>query len=123
MVKKWKKQAVNENGKPIRVRMHVKKGDTVVVIAGKDKGQVSQVEEVFTKTGQVLVKDVNKKVKHSKPVQEGEAGQIREMEFPIHHSNVMHYSKEKQVRSRVGYKVDSDGKKTRYLVKTGEQLD
>lgn len=114
---------MNENGKPIRVKMHVKKGDTVVVIAGKDKGQVSQVEEVFTKTGQVLVKDVNKKVKHCKPMQEGEAGQIKEMEFPIHHSNVMHYSKDKQVRSRVGYKVDSDGKKTRYLVKTGEQLD
>lgn len=121
--KKWKKQPVNERGKPIRVKMHVKKGDTVVVVAGKDKGQVSEVEEVFTKTGKVLVKNINKKVKHVKPVQEGDSGQIKEMEFPIHHSNVMHFSREKEVRSRVAFKLNSEGKKVRFLLKTGEEID
>ncbi len=50
-------------------------------------------------------------------------GQQVRKEFPVHHSNVMHYSKEKEVRSRVGHKVNDAGKKVRYLVKTGEIID
>ncbi len=60
-------------------------------------------------------------VKNVKPRKEGEQGQQKKLEFPIHHSNVMLYSKEKGVRSRVGHKV-VDGKKVRFLVKTGEVL-
>lgn len=121
--KKWKKLPVNDNGKPVRVKMHVKKGDTIIVIAGKDKGKVSTVEEVFTKTGKVMVKDVNVKVKHVKPTQESDSGQIKEMEFPIHHSNIMHYSQDKGVRSRIAHQINDKGDKVRYLVKTGELLD
>eukprot|EP00854_Cymbomonas_tetramitiformis_P016847 gene16847-20016_t len=91
------------------------------VIAGADKGKVSEVEEVYTKTGKILVKDVNIKTKHVKPRSQEEAGQITEMSAPIAHSNVMLYSKEKETRSRVGYRVE-DGKKVRYLVKTGETI-
>ena len=58
-VKKWVKQPLTDNGKPVRVKMHVKSGDTVVVTAGKDKGKVSTVEQVLTKTGKLIVKDVN----------------------------------------------------------------
>ncbi|KAK3272398.1 hypothetical protein CYMTET_19306 [Cymbomonas tetramitiformis] len=121
MVKRWVKQEMTENGKPVRVKMHVRKGDTVQVIAGADKGKVSEVEEVYTKTGKILVKDVNIKTKHVKPRSQEEAGQITEMSAPIAHSNVMLYSKEKETRSRVGYRVE-DGKKVRYLVKTGSVM-
>jgi len=121
-VKRWIKQELNDNGKPVLVKMHVLKGDTVQVIAGADKGKVSEVTMVNKKTGKVLVKDVNMQTKHVKPRTSDEAGQIVQREAPIHHSNVMLYSKEKEVRSRVSYKVNGDGKKVRVLAATGEEL-
>merc|ERR1711966_592242 len=121
-VKRWVKQELNQNGKPVRVKMHVKKGDTVQVIAGKDKGKVSEVSDVLSKTGKLIVKDVNMMTKHMKPRSAEEAGQIINKEAPIHHSNVMHSSKEKETRSRVAMKVKDDGSKVRYLVKTGEEI-
>eukprot|EP00873_Tetraselmis_striata_P001151 jgi/Tetstr1/421415/TSEL_012364.t1 len=120
--KDWEKIPLNKNGKPLKVKMHVKTGDTVVVVAGKDKGKVSEVVKVFTKTGAVVVKDANIKTKHMKPQMQGETGQIIQSEAPMHHSNVMHYSKAQNVRSRVGSKEEG-GKKVRYLVKTGEIID
>merc|ERR1712216_1044483 len=108
--KKWEKQALTPRGLPVRIPMHV-----------KTKGKVTNVVEVFTKTGEVLCKDVNVKTKHVKPRGEGETGQIIQREFPIHHSNVMHYSEAKSVRSRIGTKEEG-GKKVRVLKKTGEVL-
>jgi len=119
--KKWEKQAMTKNGLPVRIPMHVKTNDKVIVIAGADKGKVTNVVEVFTKTGEVLCKDVNIKTKHIKPRGEGETGQIIQREFPIAHSNVMHYSEAQSVRSRIGTKM-VDGKKKRVLKKTGEVL-
>ena len=69
---------------------------------------------VDTKKGKVVVEGVNIKTKHVKPKGEGETGQIIQKEWPIHHSNVMHWSEAKGVRSRVGHKV-VDGKKVRVL--------
>ena len=119
--KKWHNLELNKNGTAIRQNVHVKKGDTVVVIAGSDKGKVSEVVKVLPKTSKVVVKDVNIITKHNKPKVQGEPGEITRAEGPIASSNVMHYSKEKQVRSRVGIKVEN-GKKIRYLKKTGETL-
>ena len=103
--------------------MHVKSGDTIQVIAGKDKGKVGKISKVNTKTGQVLIEGVNIKTKHVKPTQgEEEAGQIIKKEFPVHHSNVQHYSESANVVSRIGHKVEN-GKKVRYLKKTGEVID
>ena len=119
--KKWEKQALTPRGLPVRIPMHVKTGDKVLVISGADKGKVTEVVEVFTKTGEVLCKDVNVKTKHIKPLGEGETGSIIQREFPVHHSNVQHYSEAQKVRSRVGTAV-VDGKKVRKLVKTGEVL-
>ncbi|GAB4823203.1 hypothetical protein N2152v2_010249 [Parachlorella kessleri] len=121
--KKWEHYELTKNFKPVRIPMHVKSGDTVQVIAGSDKGVVGKITKVNTKTGTVLVEGVNIKTKHVKPTQEGEAGQIVKKEFPVHHSNVQLYSTEKQVRSRIGYKVLDDGRKVRYLKKTGEIVD
>ncbi|MBW4550347.1 MAG: 50S ribosomal protein L24 [Aphanocapsa sp. GSE-SYN-MK-11-07L] len=107
----------------VRFRMHVKKGDTVQVIAGKDKAKVGEVLQVFPKTSQVVVQGVNVKTKHVKPQQEGESGQIKTQEFPIHSSNVMVYSTKQNVASRICYSFDDKGRKVRMLKKTGEVLD
>ena len=113
----------NANGKAIRHKVHVKKGDTVKVIAGRDKGTIAEVLQVFPKTSQVLVAGVNQKTKHLKPQQEGESGQIQVKEFPIDSSNVMLYSTKEKVASRVCYTFNEQGKKVRKLIKTGEILD
>ncbi|CAL8462679.1 g2212 [Coccomyxa elongata] len=122
--KKWEHYELNKNGKPLRIPMHVRTGDTVQVIAGKDKGKVGEVTKVLTKQGKIVVEGANIKSKtvQPKPGSE-EKGQIVQTESPIHHSNVMLYSKEKQIRSRVGHRVLDDGRKVRYLVKTGEVID
>eukprot|EP00898_Chlorokybus_atmophyticus_P008176 jgi/Chlat1/835/Chrsp104S01181 len=122
MAARWERSKLNDNGTAIREPMHVRTGDTVIVTAGKDKGKVTEVEKVLLKKGLIVCKDVNLKVKHSKPAKEGEMGQILSIAAPIHHSNVMHYSKDKQIRSRLAHKIDENGKKVRYLIKTGEVL-
>ena len=93
------------------------------VIAGSDKGKTGTITKVIPKTGLVIVEGVNIKTKHIAARGEQEPGQIKKQEYPFHHSNVQHFSKEKNVRSRVGHKVLEDGKKVRYLVKTGEIID
>jgi large subunit ribosomal protein L24 len=108
---------------PQRYKMHVKKGDTIQVISGRDKGKVAEILQTLPKTSQVIVKGVNIRTKHVKPQQEGESGQISTFEAPIHSSNVMLYSEKKKVASRVGYTVTDDGRKVRVLKKTGEIID
>lgn len=108
---------------PVRHRMHVKKGDTVQVISGKDKAKVGEVLKVLPQKSMVVVKGVNIKTKHIKPQQEGESGQVQTYEFPIHSSNVMLYSTKQNVASRVCYTYDEKGRKVRKLKKTGEIID
>lgn len=103
-------------------KMHVKSGDLVKVIAGSDKGKIGKVLKVNRKTGQVVMEGVNVRTKHIKPNgMDVEEGRIEKMEFPVHHSNVQHFSESAQAVSRVGYKMEG-GKKVRYLKKTGEVL-
>ena len=80
------------------------------VIAGADKGKTGTITKVNTQKGLVVVEGVNIRTKHNAPKAENEQGSIVKSEFPVHHSNVMCFSKEKQVRSRVGHK-EVDGKK------------
>lgn len=108
---------------PTRSKMHVKKGDTVQVIAGRDKGKVSEILRILPKVSKVIVKDVNVRTKHVKPQQEGESGQVVNFEAPIHSSNVMLYSTSQKVASRICYIVNEDGRKVRKLKKTGEIVD
>lgn len=108
---------------PVHHKMHIKKGDTVQIITGKDKGKVGEVTTVLPKKSQVVVEGVNVRTKHVKPRQEGESGQIVTSEFPIHSSNVMLYSKKEKVASRIGYTLTEDGRKVRILKKTGEIID
>jgi large subunit ribosomal protein L24 len=111
--------------KPTKVRhkVHVKKGDTVQVIAGSEKGKIGEVLRVLPEISKVVIKGVNVKTKHVKPQQEGESGQITTLEAPIHSSNVMLYSTKEKVASRICYTLNADGRKVRMLKKTGEILD
>jgi len=118
-----KKPLMSARGKPIRYKVHVKKGDTVQIIAGKDKGKVGEVLKVLPKVSKVIVKDVNIITKHVKPQQEGESGKIVTTEAPIHSSNVMLYSTKQEVASRICYTFTEDGRKVRMLKKTGEVID
>ena len=111
------------NTTPTIHKMHVKKGDTVQVITGRDKGKVGEVLQAIPKTSKVVVKGVNVRTKHIKPQQEGESGRIETFEAPIHSSNVMLYSTKEKVASRVGYTFTEDGRKVRQLKKTGEIID
>jgi large subunit ribosomal protein L24 len=106
-----------------RQTMHVKKGDTVQVISGRDKGKVGEIVRTLPKFSKVIVKGVNVRTKHQKPRQEGESGQIVTFEAPIHSSNVMLYSEKQKVASRVGYTFTEEGRKVRVLKKTGEIID
>ncbi len=106
-----------------KVRMHVKSGDTVQIIAGRDKGKVGEVLKVIPKASQVVVQGANIRTRHMKPRQDGESGQIITEEAPIHSSNVMLYSEKEKVASRVGYTFTEDGRKVRVLKKTGEVID
>lgn len=104
-------------------RMHVKTGDTVQVIAGKDKGKVGEVLQVLPKMSRVIVAGVNLRTKHLKAKAEGESGQIDTREASIHSSNVMLYSQKEKVASRICYTFTEDGRKVRKLKKTGEIID
>jgi large subunit ribosomal protein L24 len=109
--------------KKIRHKVHVKKGDTVQVIAGHEKGKVGEILQVIPESSKVVIKGVNVKTKHVKPQGEGESGQITTFEAPIHSSNVMLYSTKQKVASRICYTFNADGRKVRMLKKTGEIID
>ncbi|MEE8885995.1 MAG: 50S ribosomal protein L24 [Eubacteriales bacterium] len=98
----------------------IKKGDTVRVIAGKDKDKEGKVLRVDAKNHKVLVEGVNMVTKSVKPNAANQQGGIVNKEAPLDISNVM-YLKDGQV-TRIGYKFDGD-KKVRYAKKTGEVID
>ncbi|XP_073307482.1 large ribosomal subunit protein uL24c-like [Primulina huaijiensis] len=122
-VKRWERKECKPNSLPVLHKMHVKLGDTVKVISGKDKGKIGEVASIIKHNSTIVVKEINLKTKHIKSKGEEEPGKIIKIEAPIHSSNVMLYSKEKGVISRVGHKLLDDGKRVRYLIKTGEIID
>ncbi|CAK9150304.1 unnamed protein product [Ilex paraguariensis] len=122
-LKRWERIKCKPNSLPILHKMHVKLGDTVKVISGHDKGKIGEITKIFKHNSSVIVKEINLKTKHMKSREEGEPGQIIKIEAPIHSSNVMLYSKEQNVASRVGHKTLENGKRVRYLIKTGEIID
>ncbi len=96
----------------------IKKGDTVRVITGKDKGREGKVTAV--KDGKVVIEGINMVTKHAKPSQSNPQGGIVQQSAPIDMSNVMYVSKGKP--SRVGFEI-KDGKKVRVAKATGEVID
>ena len=100
--------------------MKIKKGDTVAVIAGKDKGKEGKVLVVNHKDNTVIVEGVNMFTKHTKASAANQNGGIVKQEGPIDASNVMYIHKGKA--TRVGFKMDGD-KKVRFAKSTGEVID
>ena len=100
--------------------LKIKKGDTVKVIAGKDKGKEGKVIAVNAKKNTVLVEGINMITKHTKPSMANQNGGIVQQEGPINMSNVMYVHK--GTATRVGFKMDGD-KKGRYAKSTGDVID
>ena len=100
--------------------LKIKKGDTVKVIAGKDKDKEGKVISVNPKNNTVLVEGVNMITKHTKPSMANQQGGIVHQEGPINVSNVMYVHKGKA--TRVGFKMDGD-KKVRFAKSTGDIID
>ncbi|MCA3132247.1 MAG: 50S ribosomal protein L24 [Betaproteobacteria bacterium] len=101
----------------------IRKGDNVVVLAGKDKGKRGSVLQVVTDR-QVIVQGVNRVKKHERPnPMRGTQGGIVEMEMPLDVSNVAILNPATQKGDRVGFKVLEDGRKVRFFKSDGEVLD
>ena len=100
--------------------MKLKKGDTVVVISGKDKGQEGEVVQVMPTLNKVIVNGVNTAKKHSKARKTNQQGGIIDRDMPVDASNVMLVHKGKP--TRVGYTTQPDGTKVRVAKRTGEVI-
>ena len=101
-------------------KLHIKKGDRVMVIAGNDKGQSGEVLEVFPKKNRAVVDNLNMVKKHQKPTQDNPGG-IVDMPAPIHLSNLMLIDPKTGEPTRIGRKL-VDGKLVRYAKKSGELI-
>jgi len=104
-------------------KLHVKKNDQVMVIAGKEKGKTGKILDVLPKQGGVLVEKVNFVKRHTRPGGQSRQGGILEKEAPVHVSNVMIVCNKCNSPVRVGRKILEDGKRARYCKKCGELID
>ena len=100
--------------------MKIRKGDTVLVIAGKDKGKEGTVDRVLPKQNKVVVTGINTAVRHQRPLRANEKGGRIDKDMPIDVSNVMLVHNGKPVR--VGYRVEADGSKVRVARPSGEVI-
>ena len=105
-----------------RPKLKVKKGDRVVVIAGRDKAKRGEVLQVFPDENRALVQGVNVVVRHQKQSPQQEGGKISK-EVPIHISNIAVEDPASGEASRVGYKILDDGRKVRFAKRSGETID
>lgn len=108
------------NPKP---KLHIKRGDTVMVISGSDKGKTGKVIAAFPRKGKIIIEGVNIIKRHQKPKGVGRAGEIVEKEAPVFASKVMLFDELKKKPTRIGYKILKDGKKVRVAKVSGEQID
>ena len=103
-------------------KLHIKKGDTVVVITGNSKGQKGKVLEVNRDTDRAIVEGVNMVKKHTKPNSKNPQGGIIEQEASIHVSNLLLADPKTGVATSIGRKLSADGKLVRYSKKSGEEI-
>jgi len=103
-------------------KLHIKKGDTVVVITGNYKGQKGRVLEVIRNNDRAIVEGVNLVKKHTKPNAQNPQGGIVEQEASIHISNLMLVDPKSGERTRIGRRENDKGKLIRYSKKSGEEI-
>jgi large subunit ribosomal protein L24 len=103
-------------------KLHVKTGDTVVILSGKDKGKKGKVLETSPKEKKVIIEGLNMVTKHVKPTRPGQAGGIVKAEGAIYASKVMAVCPKCDKPTRPAYKIDENGKKSRYCKKCGKEF-
>ena len=103
-------------------KLHVKKGDTVVVLSGKDKGKQGKIITAMPSKGQVVVEDVNKVKRHTKPSMKAPQGGILDKEMPLNACKVQLICPACNKATRIGHKI-VDGKNVRVCKKCGEVVD
>ena len=103
-------------------KLHIKKGDTVYVNAGEDKGKTGRVLKVLVKEGRAIVEGINMVSKSTKPNAKNPQGGIIKQEAPIHISNVALVDPKTGKPTRVAIKVKEDGTKVRIAKKSGEEI-
>jgi len=99
--------------------LHVKKGDTVVILSGRDKGKQGKVVQVSPKEKKVIVEGLNLVTKHVKPTQMGQQGQLVSCEAPLYACKVMAVCPKCGKPTRVAHKINEDGKKVRVCKNAG----
>ena len=105
----------------MNIKIKLKKGDEVIVLAGKDKGKTGKITLVKPKVNKAIVAGINKVKKHQKPGN-NEPGGIVEKEMPIHISNLNYFDTKSNQGVRIGFKLNKDGKKIRVNKKTGAEI-
>jgi large subunit ribosomal protein L24 len=103
-------------------KLKIKKGDTVIVISGRDKGKTGEVLRVLPAERRAIVQGVNIARRHTKP-RMGEPGGIVEKELALHISNIAHVDPSTGKPTRIGYKMLADGRKVRFAKRSGEVID
>src|ERR1700726_4882729 len=103
-------------------KLKIKKGDSVVVISGRDKGKSGEVLRVYPAEARAIVQGVHIARRHSKP-RMGDPGGIVEKELTVRDSNLAHVDPQSGKPTRVGYKILDDGRKVRFARRSGEMLD
>lgn len=103
-------------------KLHIKKGDTVIVTAGNSKGQQGRVLEVLRAKERAIVEGVNMASKHTKPNQDNPQGGILKTEASIHISNLMLVDPSSGDATRIGRRLDDKGKLVRFAKKSGEEI-
>ena len=101
----------------------IRKGDRVIVLAGKDKGKTGEILRMYPANLKALVQGVNVVKRHTAPSQATGSGGIVEKELPIHVSNLAHVDPKDSTATRVGWRELEDGRKVRYAKKSGEVID
>ena len=109
-------------GNTTRIKLRVRKGDTVRVMRGEDKGKEGKVLRVFLKTNRVLVEGINIVKRHRRARSAEDQGGIIKFEAPISASNVMLLDPKNGAPTRVRYKIDKDGTKERVSAKSGDSI-
>ena len=104
------------------VKLHIKKGDTVIVNAGDNKGAQGKVLEILVEKERAIVEGVNLISKHTKPNAKHPQGGIIKQEAPIHISNLQPVDAKSGKATRVGRKANADGKLVRYSKRSGEEI-
>ena len=102
--------------------LRIRRGDTVVVISGKEKGKRGEVERVIPKESRVVVKGVNVRTRHARPTQQNQEG-LYTFEAPIHASNVMLVDPDSGEPTRIGYRYTDSGEKVRVSKRSGKDID